>query len=117
MRTTRSRPALQSGRLLTARRGRREMLWWVIGATFPVLWLWAFYREDRFEREPPWRLVVAFGLGCLAILPARLLEDLLLPQGLGAQDSLLARAAGLLLVAGPVEELCKFAPVRLHIYR
>ena len=35
------------------------MLWWVIGATFPALWLWAFYREDRYEREPPWMLLAA----------------------------------------------------------
>jgi protease PrsW len=92
------------------------MVWWAIAAAFPVLWIWAFYREDRLEREPPWMLGVAFLLGCVAIIPARVLENVFLPHGLGSSDTLLARSVGVLLIAGPIEELCKFAPVRLHIY-
>src|SRR5437763_12668787 len=93
------------------------MVWWAVAATFPVLWMWAFYREDRYEREPPWMLALAFLWGCVAFLPARSLEDLLLPQGISGDTPLLMRAVGLLLVARPVEELCKFAAVRLQIYR
>jgi len=92
------------------------MGWIGIAVVFAAVWLWAFYREDRHEREPFWLIAFALGWGALAIVPALWLEAHLLPAGLGPEDRLAVRAAGLLLVVGPVEELCKFAGVRLHIW-
>jgi protease PrsW len=92
------------------------MGWFVIAVAFAGLWLWAFYREDRLEREPLWMVAFALGWGALAILPALWLEARLLPPDLGPDSRLAVRAAGLLLIVGPVEELCKFAGVRLHIW-
>jgi protease PrsW len=92
------------------------MGWFVIAVAFAGLWLWAFYREDRLEREPLWMIAFALGWGALAIVPALWLENRLLPSGLGPDDRLAVRAAGLLLIVGPVEELCKFAGVRFHIW-
>ena len=92
------------------------MGWFVIAVAFAALWLWAFCREDRLEREPFWMVAMALGWGALALLPALWLENRLLPAGLGPDDRLAVRAAGLLLIVGPVEELCKFAGVRFHIW-
>ena len=68
------------------------------------------------EREPLWMIAFALGWGALALIPALWLENRLLPSGLGPDDRLAVRAAGLLLIVGPVEELCKFAGVRFHIW-
>lgn len=93
------------------------MGWVVIAVVFAGLFVWAFYREDKHEREPFWMVGLALGWGALAILPALWLEQRLLPTGLSPEDSLAVRAFGLLLVVGPVEELCKFLGIRFHIWR
>ena len=92
------------------------MGWFVIAVAFAGLWLWAFYREDRLEREPLWMVAFALGWGALALIPALWLENRFLPSGLSPEDPLAARAVGLVLIVGPVEELCKFAGVRFHIW-
>jgi RsiW-degrading membrane proteinase PrsW (M82 family) len=84
---------------------------------FAAVWVWAFHREDRHEREPVWMVGLAFVWGMLAIYPALFLEDRLLPQGVAPEDALALRALAMLAVVGPVEELCKFSAVRLPIYR
>jgi protease PrsW len=93
------------------------MGWIVIAVACAALFLWAFYREDRHEHEPLWMVALALGWGALAIIPALWLEQRFLPAGLSSEDSLGMRVVGLLLIVGPVEELCKFAGVRLHIWR
>jgi RsiW-degrading membrane proteinase PrsW (M82 family) len=92
------------------------MAWLVVAVLFAAAWVWAFYREDRLEREPVWMVGLAFLWGMVAMIPALFLENQLLRQGLDPGDSLAMRAVALFLVVGPVEELCKFAAVRLHIY-
>ena len=37
------------------------MVWLVVAALFAAAWVWAFYREDRLEREPVWMVGLAFG--------------------------------------------------------
>src|SRR5689334_22607054 len=93
------------------------MGWVMLAVVFAGLWLWAFYREDRHEHEPLWMGAFALAWGAVAIFPALWIERWLLPGGLSGEDSFRARAAGLLLVVGPVEEICKFLGVRLHIWR
>jgi RsiW-degrading membrane proteinase PrsW (M82 family) len=95
-----------------------------------LVWMWLVYRTDIYEPEPPVKVLSTFILGVCAIVPAFGLERL---AGLGypfleaIERSSMASAAdlndawpvllGCFLVIGPVEELVKFAAVRLWIYR
>ena len=46
------------------------MVWWVIAVACAAIWMFAFYREDRHEREPLWMVALALGWGALALWPA-----------------------------------------------
>jgi RsiW-degrading membrane proteinase PrsW (M82 family) len=95
-----------------------------------VIWMWIVYRTDIYEPEPPHKVFATFVLGVLAIVPAFGLERLLghlypfleaierasLASTARPEDAL-AVALGCFLVIGPVEELAKFAAVRLYIFR
>ncbi len=45
-----------------------------------LLWLWYFYRMDRFEPEPPKLVFKLFFAGILLVIPAGLLEQFWKPQ-------------------------------------
>src|SRR5215813_8009695 len=74
----------------------------VLPALPGLVWLWMFYRTDRYQPEPRRLVAITFALGALATLPATALEML---------------AIGCFVVIGPIEELCKFLAVWLWIYR
>ena len=83
-----------------------------------LFWLWFYLRKDSYRPAPRRLIAVTFGLGCLSIIPAALIEfaflgDSFLEEGAGLGGI----AIGMLLVVGPVEEACKFAVVRLKPYR
>jgi RsiW-degrading membrane proteinase PrsW (M82 family) len=83
-----------------------------------LFWLWFFFRQDRLRPEPKRLIALTFALGCLATFPAAILEGLFDLGGLlEGESDLIAVATGMLLVVGPVEELCKFSVVRLVAYR
>jgi RsiW-degrading membrane proteinase PrsW (M82 family) len=95
-----------------------------------LVWLWIFYRTDRYEPEPKRLVMLTFGLGILAIVPAfvgeRLAEhlypylaqmELASAEPLGALINPLPLFVGCFLFIGPAEELSKFLAVRLFIYR
>jgi RsiW-degrading membrane proteinase PrsW (M82 family) len=95
-----------------------------------VLWMWVVYRTDIYEPEPPEKVLSTFLLGLTAIIPAFALERLAahaypfldaiehLAMAATAQaHEALPVALGCFLVVGPIEELLKFAAVRLWIYR
>jgi protease PrsW len=86
-----------------------------------VFWMWWFYRKDRFDPEPRGLVVKIFLLGMLPVLPAGLLEVLLLnvlPEVTGASsldisaNNLAVIAASMLLVVGPIEEVGKYLVVK-----
>jgi RsiW-degrading membrane proteinase PrsW (M82 family) len=94
-----------------------------------LLWLWAFYRTDRYQPEPKRLVLGTFLLGAIATLPAVGAEVLvaraypflrhveramLAAHGPRALTPLLI---GCFLVIGPVEEIAKFLTVRLWVYR
>lgn len=87
-------------------------------ALVPALaWLAWFLRKDRYEPEPRGLVLRAFVYG-MAIVPAALvlerqLDALLAPF---ARASALPRWAHLALLVAPLEELLKFAVVRLRFY-
>jgi RsiW-degrading membrane proteinase PrsW (M82 family) len=94
-----------------------------------LVWLWIFYRTDRYEPEPKRLVALTFALGVFSIVPAYLVERLgehLYPyleavdsaaaQPLGELVSPLPLFIGCFLVIGPAEELFKFLAVRGFIY-
>jgi protease PrsW len=95
-----------------------------------VMWMWVLYRTDVYEPEPPHKVLSTFVLGVVSIIPAYGLERLahyIYPfleaiervsstTTADARDALPV-ALGCFLVIGPIEELVKFAAVRLWIYR
>jgi RsiW-degrading membrane proteinase PrsW (M82 family) len=92
------------------------MVWGIIALAFAAAWAYAFYREDVYDREPLWLLAVAVLGGAVSAYPALWLEDRLLPTGIDLDGALPARLGAVFLVAGPVEEFCKFAAVWLLVW-
>ena len=83
-----------------------------------LFWLWFYLRKDAYGPAPRRLIAGTFVLGCLAIIPAGIVEfislgDSFLEKGAGLGGV----AVGMLFVVGPVEEVCKFAVVRLKAYR
>ena len=90
----------------------------LISFTPGLFWLWFYLRKDSYRPAPRRLIAITFGLGCLAVVPAGIVEwivlgDSFLAEGAGFEGL----AAGMLFVVGPVEELCKFAAVRFKAYR
>jgi RsiW-degrading membrane proteinase PrsW (M82 family) len=93
-----------------------------------LIWLWIFYRTDRYEPEPKRLVLLTYGFGVLSIIPAFVgerLGDRLFPYLAqlersatdGGPVSPLVLFIGCFLIIGPCEELAKFLAVRLYIYR
>lgn len=95
-----------------------------------LIWLWIFYRTDRWQPEPKRLVGASFLLGIVAIVPAFVLERLAeraypylsaieaaAAAPLGEITNPLPLFIGCFLVIGPCEELAKFAAVRLYAYR
>jgi len=78
-----------------------------------------FLAHDRGEREPIGALWLAFGLGFVSMVPAVILESLLVSSRYAGGKP--QHADGGLLVAvltvGAVEEICKFAPAALFLFK
>jgi RsiW-degrading membrane proteinase PrsW (M82 family) len=101
----------------------------IVPALPGLLWLWAFYRTDRYQPEPKQLVAVTFALGALATLPAlagEMLAANIYPflddveramLASGDNRALVPLAIGCFVVIGPIEELTKFLAVRLYIYR
>jgi RsiW-degrading membrane proteinase PrsW (M82 family) len=92
------------------------MVWGILALGIAAAWGYAFYREDIHDREPFWLLAVAVVGGAASALPALWLENRLLPAGIDLNGVLPVRLGAALLVAGPVEELCKFSAVWLLVW-
>lgn len=91
-------------------------IWATIAVLCAVTWILAFYREDKYERESLGMIALAALCGVAFFFVASLIEKFALQWYVFKGVSFQARAAMMLLMVGPVEELCKFAPVRLFIY-
>ncbi|MFW6035395.1 MAG: PrsW family intramembrane metalloprotease [Halothermotrichaceae bacterium] len=79
-----------------------------------ILWVWYFYRQDRYDPEPKHLIVRDFIWGIVLVVPAGLLER---PFGsiLNPQTPLLLLFIGTVFVVGVVEEgLKSYAVYRLH---
>jgi RsiW-degrading membrane proteinase PrsW (M82 family) len=90
----------------------------LISFTPGLFWLWFFLRHD-IHRPAPRRLVaISFLLGCVATIPASIVNVTLIQDDLTNPGvSLATITISMLLVTGPFEELFKFLVVRLVPYR
>lgn len=82
-----------------------------------ILWIYYFYRQDKYEKEPLKLLLITFFLGCLSVIPALIIElafqeqiNYYLPFGP------LRICIGMLMV-GFTEELCKLSAVKSYAYK
>jgi protease PrsW len=84
-----------------------KVLWLSIASIGPgLLWLWYFYRQDRYEPEPLKMIFKVFLAGILLVIPAGLLEQIWRGQIMSSVQnaqwpSFLAMA---FLVIAPIEE-------------
>jgi protease PrsW len=92
------------------------MVWFVIAVAFGGVWTYAFYREDIHDREPWWLIGVALLGGAASMWLALWIENRLLPNGVAEDAKLLLRLKAVYLVAGPVEEFCKFLAIFLLVW-
>ena len=90
-----------------------------ISAVLPVLLLLFFiYRKDRLNPEPLGKLILTFFVGCLSVIPAGLMESLLMPLAPSAEAMPVANGVfDGYLVAGVSEELCKLLLLLWVIWR
>lgn len=87
-----------------------------VTAVLPVLLLLFFiYRKDALNPEPLGLLLLTFAVGCFSVLPASLLEGMLMPLAPG--NPLMAAVFEGYVVAGFSEELCKLLLLMLVIWR
>jgi RsiW-degrading membrane proteinase PrsW (M82 family) len=90
----------------------------LIAFTPGLFWLWFFLRLDRHRPEPKRLIAITFLLGCLSTIPAGIVNTSFgIDALLNSDPDLITVAAGMLFVVGPIEELSKFAVVRLVPYR
>ena len=90
----------------------------LVSFTPGLFWLWFYLRRDSYQPAHPRLIAPTFGLGCLATIPAAIIEFVVLGESFLEEGAgLAAIAPGMLLVVGPVEEVCKFLAVRLKAYR
>ena len=90
----------------------------LVAFTPGFFWLWFYLRKDSYDPAPRRLIALTFLLGCLAVVPAGIVEYVVLGDSFLEEKAGLATIApGMLFVVGPVEELCKFLAVRLKAYR
>jgi RsiW-degrading membrane proteinase PrsW (M82 family) len=90
----------------------------LVSFTPGLFWLWFFLRLDKYRPEPKRLIAFTFLLGCLSTIPAGIINTFFGVGGLLESDpELLTVAAAMLLVTGPVEEICKFSVVLWVPYR
>ncbi len=90
----------------------------VVLAVVPaVLWLWMFYREDRFEPEPTQLVVGVFILGALLAyaIGQPLVRTIFRVQDWSGANPLTA-LLGAILVGGLVQQFLMYAAVRYSIF-
>ena len=90
-----------------------------LSAVLPVLLLLFFiYKKDKYQPEPLGKLIWTFFVGCLSVIPAGLMEAVIMPLGPGAEHfPVLSGLFNGYLVAGVSEELCKLLLLLWVIWR
>lgn len=79
--------------------------------------LWYFYNRDRYEPEPKRKILKIFLLGALMVLPAGIIEIVLITIVDTMTSGLIYIFVLAFIVVAPTEELLKFYAVKRWIYR
>ena len=80
-----------------------------------LLWIYFFYRQDKYEAEPFILILKSFFLGAAAVIPAGLIE-FPFSNLIATTDNLLMLLILSIFVIGLVEEVLKIGVVYLFIY-
>ena len=78
-----------------------------------LLWVWFFYKKDKFEPEPKKIIIVTFILGIVATIPAGILNNTLIRSSI-EQANILYLFFAAFFVIGPVEEISKYMAIRVY---
>ncbi len=81
-----------------------------------LLWVWYFYKKDKYEPEPKKIIIITFILGIIATIPAGIFNSLFMPFSIEEADILLL-FFGAFFVIGPVEEISKYLAMRIYALR
>jgi len=93
-----------------------RVFWLLLVSLVPgLLWVYFFYRQDRYEPEPIRMIIKAFIYGALAVIPVGIIE-LPFANQITANTNLIKLFLLTILVIGLTEEFFKFAAVRYGIY-
>ena len=95
------------------------LLIFALGVAPGIVWLRFFRRRDGYRPTPTRMLAITFVLGMLSTIPAGILSLVVIDVGSFDPDAveLGSVAAVMLLIVGPVEEVCKFLAVRIYAFR
>lgn len=89
----------------------------IIVSFFPgVLWVWFFYRKDKYQPEPISLVMKAFVYGAISVFPAAFVEAPFRSFIAGEAPDIARLFIVTTLVIGLVEEMAKFIAVRLAVY-
>jgi RsiW-degrading membrane proteinase PrsW (M82 family) len=89
----------------------------IIVSFFPgILWVWFFYRKDKYQPEPISLVMKAFVYGAISVFPAAFVEAPFRPFIAGEAPDIVRLFIVTTLVIGLVEEMAKFIAVRLAVY-
>lgn len=87
-------------------------------ALAPCLFLlWYFYHRDRYEPEPKRKILQIFLLGALMVIPAGIIEIVLITIVDTITSGLVSIFVLAFIVVAPTEELLKFYAVKRWAYR
>jgi RsiW-degrading membrane proteinase PrsW (M82 family) len=90
-----------------------------ISALVPVILLLIFiYKKDKYQSEPVGKLLLTFFVGCLSVIPAALMEGVIMTFSPSAEYMpVLNGVFNGYLVAGFSEELCKLLLLMMVIWK
>ncbi|WP_027339395.1 PrsW family intramembrane metalloprotease [Halonatronum saccharophilum] len=92
-------------------------LFWLLLISFlpGLLWVYFFYRKDKYEPEPKRLVLLAFFYGALVVIPVGIIEMPFAPL-ISQPPNLMVLLLLTIGVIGLVEEFGKFAVIRYTIY-
>ncbi len=82
-----------------------------------ILWIYYFYRQDKYEKEPLKLLLITFFLGCLSVIPALIIELIFQGQINYYIPFGPLRICIVMLMVGFTEEICKLYAVKSYAWK
>lgn len=109
--------SLLSGVVLEFERSVHLMFSWIVSLLPALLWLWLFYRQDKYDKEPGQLIIGMFVLGALVAYGLAIpIEEMIRTRLASGKAFSVESILPVLLIIGLVQETIKFAVVRLTVY-